>query len=583
MAQRKEKKYNSWDKEVTEDKEMIRIFKQWDSKKVTKDPTRYGFILERWRNVLEPNKSQDKEEFIRQMQDGFELTENKNIKCDQGELEFKQTLEDWRFLAKSITEYMGEEKNCVWGPLWEKQTKENILKGSNIMPHFIDHKLKPDGTTKLRVVTDASKSKIGGKAFNDNISKDESWLQYINLRNVVEMIVLCDIKYLIMADAVNAFNRVPIAEKFIKYFGIHIAGYYFFWTCLVFGGSSSCRIYAWFAAHVVWILVYYNQHIFVINGITVLRNYLDDFIAGHKTLRGAWMQYAAILVWFAFLGIPTQVKKMQIPTRIMKYIGYILNLVQQEVEIPWDKLANICIQGEEIIQKIDKAEKIRVREFQSFNGVSRFATPVYYYLPPFLRNIEYLIGSRDKNELVYGNEAIKKDIQKIISIIKATNRNKISFKWLLYPKDKGDIITETDASGKFGMGGLEKRESGVAYMVRYKDIKGWTKVNEPDIVWKELCAVWILHKMQKEAWEGKAILLKVDNKAVEHICIKKKACFERKDLQILIRNICEDTMIHNLWHWYTWISTTENKYADGLSRGKTDILKELPYNLIRKH
>ncbi len=78
MAQRKEKKYNSWDKEVTEDKEMIRIFKQWDSKKVTKEPTRYGFILERWRNVLEPNKSQDKEEFIRQMQDGFELTENKN-------------------------------------------------------------------------------------------------------------------------------------------------------------------------------------------------------------------------------------------------------------------------------------------------------------------------------------------------------------------------------------------------------------------------------------------------------------------------------------------------------------------------
>ncbi len=88
-----------------------------------------------------------------------------------------------------------------------------------------------------------------------------------------------------------------------------------------------------------------------------------------------------------------------------------------------------------------------------------------------------------------------------------------------------------------------------------------------------------MHKLQKKAWTGKAILLKVDNKAVEFIMKKKKACFERKDLQELVRGICEHSMKRDYWHWYEWISTKDNIYADGLSRNKPEIINNLDLKL----
>ena len=36
-----------------------------------------------------------------------------------------------------------------------------------------------------------------------------------------------------------------------------------------------------------------------------------------------------------------------------------------------------------------------------------------------------------------------------------------------------------------------------------------------------------------------------------------------------------DSMKNNYWHWYNWLSTKANKYADGLSRDDEDALKEL--------
>ncbi len=535
---------------------------------------------------MEDNNSKDKKEFLKQL-NGVHLVKKNNLhklQCNQGEEEYKLTRKQWKFTGKKIEEYT-EEKQCMWGPFTDEEIKQKKeLKGHIIMPHFIKETERKDGTIKMRLVTDASKTSKEGKSFNDNLTEEETNVKYIHIKQIVEMIVKLKLKWLIMADAVDAFNRVPIADEYIKYFGIKMGKFKFFWTCLVFGGASSCRIYAWFAAYVRWIIIHHNRNFFTIGKEVVLKNYLDDFMAGHTNLIGAWMQYYLILSWFDYLGIPTQERKMEKPSRIMKYIGYILNLIKGQLEMPIDKIEKICIIGKEIIGYYDRKEQIIVRKLQSFNGIVRFAAPIYYYLIPFLRNIEFKIGSKDKDERVNINLEIKKDIETIIRTVTEAKRNKISFKWLLYPKDKGEIVTETDASGKTGIGGLEKKEGGVYFQVNYEDIKGWKfdKEKEPDIVWKELLAVWIMHKLQGKEWTGKAILLRVDNKAVEHIMIKKKACFERKDLQIMVRDICEITMKEDYWQWYNYIPTKENKYADGLSRKKPEVLQELNWNLKNK-
>ncbi len=514
------------------------------------------------------------------------MTNNKKIECEQGEEEYKLTRQQWKFVGEKIQEYT-EEKECMWGPFTNEQIKkEKRLDNHIIMPHFIRETTRDDGTKKLRLVTDAKKAGKEGKSFNSNVEEEEANVKYIHIYNIIKLIVKLKLKWILMADAVDAFNRVPIADKFIKYFGIKMGKFKFFWTCLVFGGASSCRIYTWFAAYVVWILVHHNKDIFIINKEIVLKNYLDDFFSGHTSYLKAWMQYYTILAWFKILGIPTQERKMEKPSRIMKYIGYILNLIKKQLEMPMDKLEKIWDKGTEIIKAFKNKTRVKVRVLQSFNGTVRFASPVYYYLIPFLRNIERKIGSKDKDDLVNIGMEIAKDVEVIINTVKETKRNKISFEWLLYPKDKGDIVTETDASGKIGMGGLEKKENGIYWQVNYEDLKNWhfnhEKEKEPDIVWKELAAVWITHKLQAKEWTGKAILLRVDNKAVEHIMIKKKACFERKDLQIMVRDICKECMDKEYWQWYNYINTKENKYADGLSRKKKEVINELGWKMRDK-
>ncbi len=474
-------------------------------------------------------------------------------------------------MAKKIQECRKKDINCIYGPFTKEQAKtRELLKGGNIMPHFIRTTLREDGTEKLREVTDASSTRKGGKSFNDNIKDQEKNLKYIAIIEIIRMIKKCKIEWMVMGDAQNAFKRLPIEDRFIKYFGVKIATRIFYWTCATYGGASSCRIYGWFAAYVVWIIIRYNKDLFTIEKTTVLKNYLDDFFAGHRSYLKAWMQYYTILAWFAFLGIPTQERKMNEPTKILKYIGYIINIILKILEIPMDKLIKVKEIGLEIIQARKENRKVPVRKLQSFCGIARFITPIYYYIIPLLRNVEEQIGSRDKDEMIKVSALSEKDIRRVIKIVMDTKRNKISFDWLTYPKNKGDIITETDASGNIGIGGVEKRINGIYFQVNYRDIPGWTKKNEPDIVWKELVAVLVMHKLQKKAWKRKAILLKVDNKAVEHIMIKKKACFARKDLQSLVGDICEHSMRKDYWHWYGWISSDDNGPADGLSRNKPE-------------
>ena len=536
-----------------------------------------------WGNLLKDYKKEDKQEFLDCLRCGFKLTQNPNIQVDQGKKSYKLTIEEWRFVCDTIDEYTRPSKNCAWGGFGARDLLNNsMFIGHIIMPHFVDHKIREDGTEKLRVVTDATATIDGGRSFNHNISDEEKNVKYIHIIEVITMIVQYNLIYLIMADAVNAFNRVPIDNNFIKYFGIQIGKFVFFWTCLVFGGASSCNIYTWFASMLVWIISNQEPSLFMIDGVVILKNYLDDFITGNPILLVAWLQYYALLFWFNILGVPTQVRKMQIPTRIIKYIGFIINTIAWCLSVPWPKIEKTIFIGWSIIELIDNNEKIEVKLMQSFVGIARYMTPIYYYIIPRLRNLEELYRGKGKHDKVRGNTEVRNDILYVINILIDGNRNSISFNWLLYPKDKGDIICETDASGKIGMGGYELMNGGYSWKVNYNDIPEFNRDNPPDILYLELLAVYVMMKVGSARWQEKAVLFRCDNKPVVHMLIKKKSCFERKDCQQLIRDICHTAMIDRFWFWEEWLSTLANLYADGLSRFYLNIIDQIPYDLINK-
>ena len=79
--------------------------------------------------------------------------------------------------------------------------------------------------------------------------------------------------------------------------------------------------------------------------------------------------------------------------------------------------------------------------------------------------------------------------------------------------------------------------------------------------------------IQPKRYKKKAILMRVDNEAVCAIVRKKSACLERKDLQQLIRLICEAGVKYQFYFWIKWISTKDNIRADKLSRGAPNPLE----------
>ena len=160
-------------------------------------------------------------------------------------------------------------------------------------------------------------------------------------------------------------------------------------------------------------------------------------------------------------------------------------------------------------------------------------TSVYYYIIPFLRELERKYEGKQTWQYVRGNKTMEDDIELIFSVIDEDKLNEIPLKWLLY-KSKGDIITETDASGKIGLGGYEADDGGICFKVRYADCKNWDPSNHPDILWLELAAAAILYQLKSKPntnWKYKAIHSKVDNMALKHMMIKKRACSARLDCQ----------------------------------------------------
>lgn len=582
-TQRKSKKFYADSKVLEKDEVIKTYFEKWNKNAPPSSPPKWPLNINVWKAALAFNQSSDKTDFVQQLEHGVTLSSKNNIHCDQGQESYKLSIKDWRFVCQQVDEYTDSKKNCVWGAFKKEDIKNNPrFANSNIMPHFVDHKLKENGKIKQRLVTDASHSAEAGLSFNDNINDEDKEVEYHRIRDIVQMIVTHNLIWLVSADAMNAFNRVPINNKYIHYFGILIGQFLFYWTCLTFGGASSCNIYTWFASYIISILVYHHKTLFVKNGVIIIRQYLDDFITESSSYTTAWLQYFVILIWFQVLGIPTQPTKMTEPHRILKHIGYILDTLRKILQIPKIRLLKTRILGLELIDHIDNKDKLIVRKIMSFVGTARCLSPVYYYIVPFVRGLEELYHYKEPTDRVHGNIEVKKDIELIINALSDPRRNSISFKWFLYDKSCGDIIVETDASGTIGLGGYEMKNGGISFKVRFTEIVGWDNNNKPDILYLEMLAIWVAQKLQSTQWTKKAISFNCDNKAVVAMLIKKKACFERKDCQDLIRDICLESMNMDYYHWYQWKAGIDNIYADGLSRFKWDIINKPEFDLINK-
>eukprot|EP01083_Nonionella_stella_P235132 827113_1 len=158
-------------------------------------PPRWVLNAELWEQYLKENRDPTKRKFIQSLKNGFDMTQKRNedIHVDQGKLEYKQSVEHWREQCKQMDAHLGNK--CIWGPFTKQEMeREKILKDYKIMPHFVNERLKDDGSTKYRLVTDAKSKQKNGMNFNDNIYDHEKYVEYIKIINIVKKIVKLNTK-----------------------------------------------------------------------------------------------------------------------------------------------------------------------------------------------------------------------------------------------------------------------------------------------------------------------------------------------------------------------------------------------------
>lgn len=456
-------------------------------------------------------------------------------------------------------------------------------------PLFGKYEPKSDGSIKTRLLFNLSDDS-NGLSFNDCIPQDEKTVTYITILDVCRRIVDCDMKWVWCLDALEAYYRVPIAARFIPKMGVKICKMLFFFTCLVMGQATACRIYTEFADAVTWIIANNEPELFKWRDskraqsettppspeLDMIMHYIDDFFGGHTQRKAAEKQFQAVKDWWVRLGIPTQDRKCTPPTQVLKYLGFLFDVHNRSLAVPRDKLKKYNKALRECLNAwtppsrhspTKHSRKIKVHQLLQLIGYIRSITLVYPNVVAALRPLEAATAGLDKHHWVRIDKRMRDGLYIVQAALSDAAQGHMPMSWLLHPRNVGDINVYTDASTSIGIGGFEDIVGGRFYGAQWTELKGWGVYQyAPDITYLELLGVVAAAALFADRWTQKVVKLRCDNAAVCMMIRRRAACFRRPDLNDLLLILCEIATTHRFLFWIEHIPGVDNKLADDLSR-----------------
>ena len=193
---------------------------------------------------------------------------------------------------------------------------------------------------------------------------------------------------------------------------------------------------------------------------------------------------------------------------------------------------------------------------------------VFSYVAPFLRRAEEAANkTNNKFQYITITYDIYKDMKTLRRLMLQCRNNAVSFDYILRPRNQPNVEIYTDASTSHGVGGyIAKGDNSRNFKIMWNQLRNYNPHNKPDIVWMEQCGVVMALQLFAKEYTGKCIRIWCDNYAVCKMTTKKCACFKRKDLNELLRILCEHAITHRYYIWIDHIKGINNKIADALSR-----------------
>ena len=260
------------------------------------------------------------------------------------------------------------------------------------------------------------------------------------------------------------------------------------------------------------------------------------------------------------VGLPENVKKMQLVSQLSTYLGIEYDLRVPSMALPKKKQKAYLRHVQHFLDR--KTCTIRRSELDSLVGKLAHCAQIFsqakiYYqrLLTALRN-----AKRGKNTVIRFGVQEMDDLRWWRSLLKETSNTVI-----LDPEDWKDTSTHkiyTDASGKTGYGCMYKGQ--YFYGTWNEEITAAIKAGDVDINSLELVCLTMALDTFGHQLRGKRILFRCDNSSCVHNLAKESS---QKALRAaILRRLYVVAAMYGIQVKATWISTHDNEHADALSR-----------------
>ncbi|KAF5393592.1 hypothetical protein D9757_000002 [Collybiopsis confluens] len=349
---------------------------------------------------------------------------------------------------------------------------------------------KKHNSSKLRLINHLSWPH--DSSVNDGIADSEASIGYDMFEKAVrDLIASGRGSLLAKLDLKDAFRHIPLRAADWHLFGISWGCKFYYSLVLTFGLKNAPYIFNLFAEALHWII---QRHI-----PANLRHYLDDFLLIFSPDFDPSRANAAI-EWVmslgAELGLNFQLSKTVWPTRVIEFLGLILDSSRMEARLPEFKLETL----RSLLDTWASKSTCTLLDAQQLSGYLQFCSQVIPHSRIFLRR---LFNFEAKFSSPFSRRRIPSGVHSDLAWWRV-----FSVHWngvrILSPS--ASVSVWTDASGVKGIGGvIGNAWFGTRVPRRFR---------ARDIQFKELFAVLHAILCWGNCWSGKHVVFYGDNQAV---------------------------------------------------------------------
>lgn len=462
----------------------------------------------------------------------------KSFECDN----LRSAIKD----PESVSRLLADEKNkgFIIGPYTQSPYPVYRVSPLGVVQHKYSEK------KRLVVDLSAPHDHESHPSVNELISKEDSSLSYVKLDEAIRIIKnLGPGSWLNKVDISDAFKQLPIDPALWHLYGIRWQGNLFFYTRLVFGSRSSCKIFDTLSQAVVWIA----KHRY---GIRHILHLLDDFLVVDSPESIPERSMAVLCLIFNRLAIPLAKHKSVGPVHQLEYLGIILDSVKMEARLPLNKLERMVALLRQFLHK----RSCTKRDLLSLIGHLVFACRVVIPGRTFLSRLFSAAKKvRKLHHRVTVTQACKADAKMWLQLLSSWNG--VSMFLEDEPIKDSDLHLFTDASGRLGFGG---------YFQGQWFSSPWppTVMNLVDqdlsIAFQELYPIVVAAILWGNSWARKRILFHCDNLATVHILNKGRSTCT--SIMKLMRRLVVVAATCNFHFLAAHLPGKTNIKADALSR-----------------